>query len=259
MYGYIYKFTLEPTGLIYVGKRVSEKFDESYWGSGIAWAIAINEYKNTPKHKLIQREILEWATSKEELDSLEQKWIEKLNSRNKDIGYNIAAGGQGGGVADCYWFNDGEKEFYVYKDNLEFISDNWVKGRLFNHSVNKDHIWVNNGIEQTHCLIDNAMDYINSGWEFGMLYRGDEWAINATDHFRTEEAAIKRNEKIRKFHKEHPEFRNDGMFKKGQAPKNKGMKWATNGIINKYFHLDSELPEGWKWGCTVKRKKRGCN
>lgn len=32
--GYIYKFTLIPTGLIYVGKKQRSKFVESYYGSG---------------------------------------------------------------------------------------------------------------------------------------------------------------------------------------------------------------------------------
>ena len=34
MFGYIYKITNTVNGKIYVGLHKSEKFDESYWGSG---------------------------------------------------------------------------------------------------------------------------------------------------------------------------------------------------------------------------------
>lgn len=254
-YGYVYKFTLVPTGLIYVGKRISSVFDESYWGSGSNWAKEIARFAPTPKYKLIKREVLAWANSNYELNELEEYWIDKLGARNYNIGYNIAPGGQGGGSRDCIWYNDGINEFYVYKENLDKIDSSWVQGRLFNHSVNKGHVWVNDGTEQTHCLLDEAMNYINAGWEFGMLYRGDEWAVNASTHLQTEECSKNRNESIRKFHSEHPDFRNDGMFKKGDIPHNKNKIWITNGITNSYIDKDECIPSGWRKGCTQKRNK----
>ncbi len=84
-FGYIYKFTLIPTGKIYVGKRQKSKFDESYYGSGISWLNEISNYKKED----IKREILEWCFSKEELLDREIYWIKKLNSTNPNIGYNL--------------------------------------------------------------------------------------------------------------------------------------------------------------------------
>lgn len=90
MYGYIYKFTLIPTGLIYVGKRKSETFDENYYGSGKKWKKEIINYSKSD----IQREILQWCETEEELNTAEKFWIEKLDARNSKIGYNISKGGQ---------------------------------------------------------------------------------------------------------------------------------------------------------------------
>ena len=92
MYGYVYKFTLIPTGKIYVGKHACQKFNEEYLGSGVYWNRAINKYGK----ENILKEILCWCSSPEELDEKEKFYIDYLNARNSDIGYNIALGGDGG-------------------------------------------------------------------------------------------------------------------------------------------------------------------
>lgn len=89
-YGYIYKFTLIPTGKIYVGKRKGSIFDENYWGSGPCWKIAISQYDKTD----ILREVLEWTFSEEESIEKEKFWIKKLDATNPEIGYNLSDGGQ---------------------------------------------------------------------------------------------------------------------------------------------------------------------
>ena len=90
MYGYVYKFTLIPTGKIYVGKRKSETFDQSYFGSGKKWKPLVEQYGK----ENVKREILEWCDSAELLESREKFWIDKLDSRNPEIGYNISKGGK---------------------------------------------------------------------------------------------------------------------------------------------------------------------
>lgn len=89
MYGYIYKFTLIPTGKIYVGKHKATKFDENYYGSGKYWLPEVEKYGKDQ----VKREILEWCLSEDELNSREIFWIKELNSRDKNIGYNKAVGG----------------------------------------------------------------------------------------------------------------------------------------------------------------------
>ena len=47
MYGYIYKFTIIPTGHFYVGKhKYKDKnvLDEGYFGSGIIWSRVLSKY-----------------------------------------------------------------------------------------------------------------------------------------------------------------------------------------------------------------------
>lgn len=91
-YGYIYKLTLKPTGKIYIGKREKSHFDKSYWGGGSLWNKVISDYTRDD----IDREVLEWCDTREELLEREIYWIDKLNSRNPDIGYNVSKGGENG-------------------------------------------------------------------------------------------------------------------------------------------------------------------
>ena len=90
---YIYKITNMINGKIYVGKHIDKSeigFDD-YMGSGIMIIKAQKKY-GIDKFK---KEILE-ECSLDELDNKEIYWIQKLNSSNREIGYNIASGGEGG-------------------------------------------------------------------------------------------------------------------------------------------------------------------
>lgn len=89
MFGYIYKITNTINGKIYVGLHKSEKFDESYWGSG---SNLKEDYKKFGRDKFI-REVLESCDTLEQLNEREQHWIEYLDARNPSVGYNIQPGG----------------------------------------------------------------------------------------------------------------------------------------------------------------------
>lgn len=86
----IYKTTNLVNGKIYVGKN--EKNDDSYYGSGLILKQAIKKYGVENFNK----EILCECDNKIELNKMEKYWIKKLNSQDKNIGYNIANGGEGG-------------------------------------------------------------------------------------------------------------------------------------------------------------------
>jgi len=90
---FIYKTTNLINGKIYIGKTT--RLDDNYYGSGTLITAAINKYG---KENFI-REILE-EVSDAEVDEKERFYIEQTNSKNKEIGYNIANGGEGGSV---YW------------------------------------------------------------------------------------------------------------------------------------------------------------
>ena len=94
MYGYIYKITNLVNGKIYIGKKVSSTFLENkYLGSGTLLQEAIKKYGKNE----FQVELLEECSDKPELGEKEIYWIATLNAQDKNIGYNIANGGEGGG------------------------------------------------------------------------------------------------------------------------------------------------------------------
>jgi group I intron endonuclease len=89
----IYKTINSVNGKIYVGKDFYN--NPNYIGSGLLLKNAIKKY-GIDKFK---KEILEKCFVKEDWIKREIYWIERLNSTNRDIGYNIAKGGCGG---DCF-------------------------------------------------------------------------------------------------------------------------------------------------------------
>lgn len=86
----IYKTTNLTTGKIYIGK--DKKNNPDYIGSGKILKYAIKKYGK----ENFKKEILEECSSLQELSDREKYWISKLNSTDRQIGYNIAEGGLGG-------------------------------------------------------------------------------------------------------------------------------------------------------------------
>ena len=91
-FGYIYKFTNIITNKIYIGKREKTSFDVSYYGSGKEWKKDLLKYGK----ENIKREVICYGFNRKELNELEKYYIKLFNSKDKNIGYNIHKGGQGG-------------------------------------------------------------------------------------------------------------------------------------------------------------------
>lgn len=91
MFGYIYKTTNLINNKIYIGQHVATEFDKYYKGSGV---LLTNAFKKYGKENF-ECILLEAVETKEDLDAREAYWITTLNSRDKSIGYNITAGGEG--------------------------------------------------------------------------------------------------------------------------------------------------------------------
>ena len=91
MFGYIYKTTNLINNKIYVGQHTASEFDKYYKGSGVMLTRAFKKYGK----ENFACVLLESVDTKEDLDAREAYWIDKLNSRDKLIGYNITAGGEG--------------------------------------------------------------------------------------------------------------------------------------------------------------------
>lgn len=92
MYGYVYKTTDLRNGKIYIGRHKSSQFDQNYFGSGNIIRRIIE--KDTTN--VLQCEILQECYSYDEMCNAEKYWIAKLDSKNPEIGYNIADGGEFG-------------------------------------------------------------------------------------------------------------------------------------------------------------------
>lgn len=92
-YGYVYKTTNKVDGMIYVGqhKWCKHGLDPYYIGSGARLTATINRIGR--EHFICEE--LARAETQEELNELEIYWIDKLDSRNPLIGYNVALGGNG--------------------------------------------------------------------------------------------------------------------------------------------------------------------
>jgi group I intron endonuclease len=85
----IYKTTNTINGKIYIGQDT--KNNSKYLGSGILLKKAIKKYGK----EIFIKEILEKCIDKNMLDEREKYWIQHYDSRNPNIGYNIAYGGEG--------------------------------------------------------------------------------------------------------------------------------------------------------------------
>lgn len=93
-YRYIYKITNIINGKIYIGKRTCKKEPnkDRYLGSGIKIRLAIKKYGE----ENFRKDILEICESENELNEREKYYINKFNSLDDKIGYNIHLGGKGG-------------------------------------------------------------------------------------------------------------------------------------------------------------------
>ena len=86
----IYKITNIITGKIYIGK--DSKNDSQYYGSGLLINRSIKKYGK----KNFKKEILEYCEAGDTLNDREKYWIKFYNSTDRNIGYNLTDGGDGG-------------------------------------------------------------------------------------------------------------------------------------------------------------------
>ena len=123
-------------------------------------------------------ELLKWCETRSDINRYEKIYIHIHNSDNMFIGYNISKGGDGG---------DAEKEHRREKMKMS------MSGRIV----------INNGEIEKYVKQSELQKYLDSGFIEGYLH--------------TPERYKKRSEAKKKFYREHPDFRNDGMFKKGSS------------------------------------------
>jgi hypothetical protein len=86
----VYKITNIVNGKIYIGKDTLS--NRNYMGSGVLIKRAIKKYGVDS----FKKEILHETEDYNDLSNSEKYWIEFYKSNNRDIGYNISNGGDGG-------------------------------------------------------------------------------------------------------------------------------------------------------------------
>lgn len=108
MYGYIYKITVNDSNSIlyncyYIGRHISKKFDDGYYGSG----VIIKDYINKKGTDFLKKDILCICESENELNEKELKSIGDLYQTDSYFNggkcLNMKAGG------DCGLANDEAK------------------------------------------------------------------------------------------------------------------------------------------------------
>ena len=110
----IYKTTNLINNKIYIGK--DEKNNPNYLGSGIIFKKALKKYGRIN----FKKEILESCNNLDYLYEREIYWIEKLNARDPNIGYNIASGGKNCKINELPNFEEIKKKMLV-KNKRTFL------------------------------------------------------------------------------------------------------------------------------------------
>ena len=94
LYMFIYETTNNINGKRYIGQHTTDNIQDGYLGSGVILKQAIDKYGIDN----FSREILAYATNKDELNEKEKYYIDKFNAIESDMYYNIAEGGEGGNL-----------------------------------------------------------------------------------------------------------------------------------------------------------------
>ncbi len=149
MFGYIYLVIDHYNHKLYVGqsKVLNNLLVRNYFGSG----IIIKRILKIRKHHL-QKIILGYCESKEELDEAEKICIDHFQSNDKRYGYNLSEGGEG----NNYWLgkkfnkehkmkisignkgkNNPNKGHYKGK-KLSEAHKNKIKNSLIGHEISKE-------------------------------------------------------------------------------------------------------------------------
>ena len=115
----IYKTTNLANGKIYIGQDKNN--NPTYLGSGKILCLALKQYGTANFIK----EIIEDCESKEHLDEREKHWINFYNSTDRNIGYNIALGGDGGDTIS----NHPNKDLIRQKHSVWMQENNPTRGR----------------------------------------------------------------------------------------------------------------------------------
>lgn len=114
MYGYIYKSVNKINDHIYIGKKTSESFDPTYYGSGKQLKTELKDYGKD----VYEVSMIKPADSKEELEKYEKQCIKECKEQYGFDCINRAEGGEGGNVH----LHDTPEEHQKFIDKMTMIN-----------------------------------------------------------------------------------------------------------------------------------------
>lgn len=239
MYGYIYLTTFTPTGKIYVGKKVKDKFDRNYFGSGIKIKNLIKKYGK----KDFESHIIDEATNESELNEKERYWIAYYSSTDPSIGYNIALGGNGAQLKSLT---------QETKDKISKANGGKRRSDAVRDKMSLDRTgsrWINNGTQNKLVRSYDIDKYI---------YGGSEWHLGIKPgrkgYAKSEES--KKKCSISNTGKKHSDEWNKHN---SDSKKAKCSHWYTNGVDNILVPGNGVAPDGFYRGRTFDDEfKRKC-
>lgn len=176
MYGYIYKTTNLTNDKIYIGQHKCASLDNSYFGSGILILEALSKYGK----ENFTCEVIEWCETLEEMNEKEKYYIAKYNSRCRDVGYNLAEGGNS--LHNDYHIGMLGKHQSDFQKNQvssallgKHLSNKTrenmsisAKARTLNKRTINDKVWVTNGVENKVVDKCDVEIYLKNGYHKGI-------------------------------------------------------------------------------------------
>lgn len=148
----IYKTTCLINQKIYIGQSKYNK--KEYLGSGKLILKAIKKYG---KDSFIKEILIEGDLSKEELDSLEIKYIYEQKSTDVNIGYNIESGGHGNSYLQNIKISESNKGRIISDDTKLKISKSKLGKRasdIARENLSKSKIGNKNRLGKLHSSED---------------------------------------------------------------------------------------------------------
>lgn len=232
--GFIYKTTCDINGKIYIGKHYLDTTDKkrtaTYLGSGLHILRAVKKYGK--EH--FSRKILKICYSDSELNEQEIYFIDKFNSRDKNIGYNISEGGEGfkSGEANPMFGCSEKNPFYgkhhteetkkkISEANKGMVS--WCKGKKGCYSDETRRKMSESAKRRMANPENNPM--------YGKHHSEESKLKNRISHIGVSRLTEEGRKKISNNSRKHAT----------------GRKLITDGIVNKWLKPGENLPSGFRF------------
>lgn len=176
MYGYIYLTTNQVNNKKYIGQHRSEKFDNSYIGSGVRFLKAVKKYGKA-NFKL---EVLKVCETEQELNDQEVYYIALNNAVDDEMFYNISYGGYKRGLKGLISMYNPITDKVIYcseKTSSLMLTKGFHKGSRPRSSLSKKKLsetrkkmlCMTNDKQTIYCFPKEVESYQKQGYRLGRI------------------------------------------------------------------------------------------